>query len=57
MEKPQEKSFETRSYVKNTPPLTEGEFAIMLAHDNDEMSIDELDFKKKEFNTIDYIVT
>jgi hypothetical protein len=57
MEKTQEKPFDICSYIKNTPPLTDEEFAVMMSHDNDEMSIDDLDFEKKKFNILDYIVT
>jgi len=56
MEKTQKKQFDICSYIKDTPPLTDEEFAVMMAHDNDEMSDKELDFEKKNFNILDYIV-
>jgi hypothetical protein len=51
-----EKVFETNSYVRDTPSLSKEDFAIMIAYDNDEISIDDLDFQKKKFNALDYVV-
>ena len=49
-----EKTFEVDLYIKDTPPLKDEEFAVMLAHDNDEMSIDDLNFEEKKFNALEY---
>ena len=54
MEKTMEKAFNTEPYVKNTMPLTDREFFIMMGHDNDEISIDDLNFEKKTFNALSY---
>jgi hypothetical protein len=54
MEILKEKQFDVDSYVKNTIPLTDDEFSIMVGHDNDEISIDDLDFKNKDFDTQKY---
>jgi len=49
-----EKPFYTDAYIKNTAPLTDEEFNIMIIDDHDEISVDHLDFDKKEFNILNY---
>jgi len=44
MEETRKSSFEVDLYIRDTVPLTDEEFRDMMSYDNDDISIDELDF-------------
>jgi predicted nucleotidyltransferase len=44
-----EKTIEVDLFIRDTGPLTDEEFDDMMAHDNDDISIEELNFEI--FNT------
>jgi len=42
--------------LKASPDLTDEEYRKKMSHMNDEESIDDLDFDKKDYDIIDYVV-
>jgi len=51
-----EKLYDIKKRIKESPQLTDDEFAAIMSPRNDEQIIDNLKFDEKNYNILDHIV-